>query len=48
VSRKPGAIQSAKKRVGLAREDEKKRLKELRQTLKDNGVPWYKRLFYRS
>ena len=32
----------------LAREDEKKRLKELRQTLKDNGVPWYKRLFYRS
>ena len=32
----------------LAREDEKKRLKELRQALKDNGVPWYKRLFYRS
>ena len=32
----------------LAREDEKKRLKELRQVLKDHGVPWYKRLFYRS
>ena len=32
----------------LAREEEKKRLKELRQALKDNGVPWYKRLFYRS
>jgi len=32
----------------LVREEEKKRLKELRQALKESGVPWYKRLFYRS
>lgn len=32
----------------LAREDEKRKLKELRKSLKDHGVPWYRRLFYRS
>jgi hypothetical protein len=32
----------------LAREDEKKRLREWRERLKKDGVPWYKRLFYRS
>jgi hypothetical protein len=32
----------------LAREEEKKRLKELRVEAKKKGVPWYKRLFMRS
>ena len=32
----------------LARGDERKRLRELRERLKKDGVPWYKRLFYRS
>jgi len=32
----------------LARQDEKERLKELREDLKKKGVPWYRRLFYRS
>ncbi len=32
----------------LARDVDKQRLKEMRQALKDRGVPWYKRLFYRS
>ena len=32
----------------LARVDEKERLKELREDLKKRGVPWYRRLFYRS
>ncbi len=32
----------------LAAEVDKQRLKEMRQALKDRGVPWYKRLFYRS
>ncbi len=32
----------------LARDVDKKRLKDMRQALKDRGVPWYKRLFYRS
>ena len=31
----------------LAREEEKQRLKELRQRMKKEGVPWYKRLFVR-
>ena len=29
----------------LAREEEKKRRRELREKLKEQGVPWYKRLF---
>ena len=32
----------------LALEDEKRQRKELRKALKARGVPWYKRLFYRS
>ena len=32
----------------LALEDEKQQRKKLRQALKEQGVPWYKRLFYRS
>ena len=31
----------------LAREKDKKRLRELRKRLKKQGVPWYKRFFYR-
>ena len=31
----------------LAREKDKKRLKELRQRMKAQGVPWYRRLFIR-
>jgi len=32
----------------LARQQDKERLRELRQRLKDQGVPWYKRLFFRQ
>jgi len=32
----------------LALEDEKRSLRELRRSLKERGVPWYKRLFYWS
>ena len=31
----------------LARQHEKERLREARQHLKEQGVPWYRRLFYR-
>ena len=31
----------------LAREEDKKHLKETRKHLKEQGVPWYKRLFIR-
>ena len=31
----------------LARQEEKERLREARQHLKEQGVPWYRRLFYR-
>ena len=31
----------------LAREAEKERTKEIKQRMKEKGVPWYKRLFYR-
>jgi hypothetical protein len=31
----------------LAREEAKTRLREVRQHLKEQGVPWYKRLFVR-
>jgi len=31
----------------LAREEEKKRLRELRLEMKAKGVPWYKRFFFR-
>ena len=31
----------------LARERDKQALKELRQKMKEQGVPWYKRLFVR-
>jgi hypothetical protein len=31
----------------LAREEAKTKLRELRQRLKEEGVPWYKRFFYR-
>ena len=31
----------------LAREEDKQRLKELRQRLKEQGVPWYRRFFIR-
>ena len=31
----------------LAREEDKKRLKELRLEMKAKGVPWYKRFFFR-
>jgi hypothetical protein len=30
----------------LAHQDERKELKVLRQRLKEQGVPWYRRLFY--
>lgn len=29
----------------LARDEDKKRVQELRASLKEQGVPWYKRLF---
>jgi hypothetical protein len=32
----------------LAREAEKQRLRELRQRMKEKGVPWYKRIFIRQ
>ena len=32
----------------LAREQERQKLREMRQRLKEQGVPWYRRLFYRS
>jgi len=32
----------------LAREDDRKRAKELRQRLKEAGVPWYRRIFIRA
>jgi len=32
----------------LANEEEKKRLKQLRQEMKEKGVPWYKRFFFRQ
>ena len=32
----------------LALEEDKKRLKEARQKMKEDGVPWYKRIFYRT
>jgi hypothetical protein len=32
----------------LARDQDKKRLAELRQEMKDRGVPWYKRLLVRG
>jgi len=32
----------------LANEEERKRLKQLRQEMKEKGVPWYKRFFYRQ
>ena len=32
----------------LAREQEKQRLRALRQRMKEKGVPWYKRLFIRQ
>ena len=31
----------------LGRDEAKKRLRELRLRLKEQGVPWYKRFFYR-
>ena len=31
----------------LGREDDKRRLKEERQRLKEQGVPWFKRIFVR-
>ena len=31
----------------LAREEDRKRAAEMRQRLKDAGVPWYRRLFVR-
>ena len=31
----------------LAREDAKKRLREVREHLKEQGVPWYRRIFVR-
>jgi len=31
----------------LAREEDKQRLKELRQRMKKEGVPWYRRFFFR-
>jgi hypothetical protein len=30
----------------LAREEEKKRLKEVRREMKRKGVPWYRRIFF--
>jgi hypothetical protein len=32
----------------LGREREKERMKELRQKMKEQGVPWWKRLFIRA
>jgi hypothetical protein len=32
----------------LAREEDKTRLRALRQRLKEQGVPWYRRLLYRG
>ena len=32
----------------LARAENKKKLRELRLRLKEQGVPWYKRFFYRQ
>ena len=32
----------------LARKEDKDHLREVRRRLKEQGVPWYKRLFYRS
>ena len=32
----------------LAHEQDRRRVKQRRQELKDKGVPWYKRLFLRS
>jgi len=31
----------------IARQEDKKRLREVRQHLKEKGVPWYKRIFVR-
>ena len=31
----------------LAREEDKVRLKQLRREMKEKGVPWYKRFFFR-
>ena len=33
--------------IKLARKEDKKRIKETRARLKEQGVPWYKRLFVR-
>jgi hypothetical protein len=32
----------------LAREADREHLREMRKNLKERGVPWYRRLFYRS
>ncbi len=32
----------------LARDKQREELRELRRRLKQEGVPWYKRLFYRA
>jgi hypothetical protein len=32
----------------LARKDEKEELRERRKEMKERGVPWYKRIFFRS
>jgi hypothetical protein len=32
----------------LALDQERERMREIRQRMKDQGVPWYKRLFVRS
>ena len=32
----------------LARESDKEHLREIRKNLKTRGVPWYRRLFFRS
>jgi hypothetical protein len=32
----------------LARQEEAQRLRELRQRMKEQGVPWYRRLFIRQ
>jgi len=34
--------------IKLAREEERKRVRELRQRMKEKGVPWYKRLLLRG
>ena len=31
----------------LARQEDKKRLREMRKRMKEEGVPWYKRFFFR-